>query len=89
MITIEDFYQVKNNTYGNPRYVLHFLAFLTPKDKFTSLTERYALALKRARKFSGRKFHNKQFGGGIVFESYNLHDLTKRINSYLAELEAK
>jgi hypothetical protein len=32
-----------------------------------------------AKKLGGRKFHNKQYGGGIVFESYNTDDLKERI----------
>lgn len=39
----------------------------------------YKLALKKAKKIGGRKFHNKQFGGGIVFQSYNTADLIKHI----------
>lgn len=40
----------------------------------------YKLALKKAKKIGGKKFHNKQFGGGIVFQSYNTADLIKSIN---------
>lgn len=39
----------------------------------------YKLACKRANKIGGRKFHNKQYGGGIVFQSYNIADLEKSI----------
>lgn len=44
-----------------------------------SLNEKYAIAVKRANKLGGRKFHNKQYGGGIVFQSYNIADTERRI----------
>jgi hypothetical protein len=51
------FTQVNNDYSGNPRYVCHYL----------NIAENYDTALKIAHKFGGRKFHNKQYGGGIVF----------------------
>lgn len=80
-----EFTRVKNDINGNPRYVCHFLHFLTDKDEFTSLTNRYSLALKRANKLGGRKFHNKQYGGGIVFQSYNIKDTEKRILEFMEQ----
>lgn len=44
----------------------------------------YEIALEKAKKIGGRKFHNKQYGGGIVFSSvYNIQDLQNKINSIL------
>jgi hypothetical protein len=63
------FTQVKNDINGNPRYVCHFL----------QIADNYELALKKAKKLGGRKFHNKQYGGGIVFSTYNLESLTQKI----------
>lgn len=40
---------------------------------------KYKRALKRAKTLGGRKFHNKQYGGGIVFQSYNIGDTEQRI----------
>lgn len=40
----------------------------------------YQFALKNAKKLGGKKFHNKQYGGGIVFQSYNIQDTERRIN---------
>jgi hypothetical protein len=39
----------------------------------------YEKALKRAKSIGGRKFHNKQYGGGIAFQSYNTTELIKQI----------
>jgi hypothetical protein len=70
MITKENFKRVNNDVNGNPRYVFHFL----------QLADNYDDALKLAKKIGGRKFHNKQYGGGIVVQSYNLDYEIKLIN---------
>ena len=74
--TEDDLIRVNNNVNGNPRYVIHFLALLTDEEKDyngLSLDNRYSVAIARAKKlFGGKKFHNKQYGGGIVFQSYNV-----------------
>jgi len=63
------FTQIKNDSNGNPRYVVHYL----------KLSDTYERALYLGRKLGGRKFHNKQFGGGIVFQSYNTGILAEKI----------
>ena len=70
MITQEDFTRINNDVNGNPRYVFHFL----------QLANNYEQALKLAKKIGGRKFHNKQYGGGIAVQSYNLEYEIKIIN---------
>ena len=74
VLTTESFTRVNNDVNGNPRYVIHFL----------NIADNYENAVKLANKIGGRKFHNKQYGGGIVFQSYSLTDTIKRINSILA-----
>ena len=76
MITKDNFTRVNNDTNGNPRYVFHFL----------ELADNYSQALFLAKKFGGKKFHNKQYGGGIVIQSYNLQDDCNRINELINEL---
>ena len=71
MITENSFKRVNNDVNGNPRYVFHFLY----------LADDYSEALKIAKKFGGKKFHNKQYGGGIAIQSYNLQDDIKLINN--------
>lgn len=39
----------------------------------------YKIACKRANKIGGRKYSTKQYGGGIVFKSYNIIDTEKQI----------
>lgn len=71
MITENSFKRVNNDVNGNPRYVFHFL----------ELADNYSEALKIAKKIGGKKFHNKQYGGGIVIQSYNLQDDIEDINN--------
>ena len=79
MITIDDFTRVNNDVNGNPRYVCHFFKLNTKSE--TDISQRYNLALIRSRKLGGKKFHNKQYGGGIVFGCvYNLQNLCELIN---------
>lgn len=82
MDTTIEFTRINNDTNGNPRYVCHFHAFITETDRAKPNhynSDNYTLALHRAKRLGGRKFHNKQYGGGIVFQSYNIQELDKRI----------
>lgn len=81
----DDLTRVNNDINGNPRYVIHFLALLTDAEKdYNGLTldSRYSVAIARAKKlFGGKKFHNRQYGGGIVFQSYNVEVELALINA--------
>lgn len=66
-----EFTRINNDTNGNPRYVTHFLNI--PIDASgLNILERYELAVKRAKEIGGKRYDNKQYGGGIVFQSYNI-----------------
>jgi hypothetical protein len=82
-----EFTKIKNDINGNPRYVTHFLNIpintfkgLAINTNVLSISEKYKLACKKANKIGGKKYHNKSFGGGIVFQSYNISQLEKEIN---------
>lgn len=78
------FTRVKNDVNGNPRYVCHYLNLLTELEaENTPIMLKYGVAIKRANKIGGRKFNNKQYGGGIVFSSVNLMELTGYISESL------
>ena len=66
-----DFTRINTDTNGNPRFVCHFLAFINDGERELSLDAKYNLALRKAKQLGGRKFHNKQYGGGIVFQMYD------------------
>jgi hypothetical protein len=84
------FTRIKHDANGNPRYVCHFLNLNSSEElsktgaEWIPVSDKYALALKRANKIGGRKFHNRQYGGGIVFQSYSLDELTRHINDETA-----
>lgn len=84
-----EFKRIKNDVNGNPRYVVHFLALLSDKEQheisdkakpFQYITDAYSYAIKKANKIGGKKYQGKDFGGGIVFQSYNINNLEKSIN---------
>lgn len=93
-VTPKDFTRVNNDVNGNPRYVCHYLKLITSdeeqeiresgnREQFGWIQQEYNVALNRAKKIGGRKFHNKQYGGGIVFQSYNIQATADRINELL------
>jgi hypothetical protein len=74
------FTRINNDVNGNPRYAIHFLDLINSEEnQFLPFAKKYEYALKKAKKIGGRKYDNKQYGGGIVFQSYNLQDLEKKI----------
>lgn len=64
-----DFYRVDSDVYGNPRYVIHFLAF----------ADDYKTAHKLANSIGFHVYRGKQFGGGFVGQSYNLESTAEQI----------
>lgn len=68
--------RINNDVNGNPRYVVHYLDMLTQDEKRSSFLTwagvKYQLALLRSATMGGKKYHNKSYGGGIVFQSYNI-----------------
>lgn len=72
---------------GNPRYVCHYLHLLTAEEREDPalIGHRYEIAVKRANRIGGRKYHNKSYGGGIVFQSYSLPETEAAIARVLAD----
>lgn len=79
-----EFTRVNSDAYGNPRYVCHWSNLVTEKDRENNMYN-YETALKRAKKLGGNKYNNKNYGGGIVFQSYNIEDEARRIKEMLNE----
>jgi hypothetical protein len=65
--------KVNHDVNGNPRYVCSWLEFGT---------NTYAEAVKLANTIGGKKYNNKQFAGGIVFQSYNINHEEKLIKAF-------
>jgi hypothetical protein len=88
MATKLDWTRVKSDINGNPRYVVHFFALLTQEEiNNYSLQGRYAIACARANSIGGRKFNNKQYGGGIVFQSYSLEHTEAAIDRVMERIK--
>ena len=66
-----EFTKIKNDINGNPRYVVHFL----------NIADNYQNAIHLANKIGGRKYHTKSYGGGKVFQSYNIKETEKQITN--------
>ena len=95
MQTSIQFTRINNDTNGNPRYVCHFMNFLNANERVYTyegesfdltkpilnidVSSKYTIDRRKAKKIGGRKFHNKQYGGGIVFQSYNIADTEKSV----------
>jgi hypothetical protein len=77
--------RVNNDVNGNPRFVVHFLSIMPKKFDDGDIQTMYDRTVKWANKLGGRKFHNRQYGGGIVFQSYSLPETEK----YILQLQAK
>lgn len=77
--------RVKSDSYGNPRYVFHFLAFLTDEEKEGSrIHMQYMHAVAKAKKHvcrGARAYRGRDFGGGIVIQSYNVDETIARIQA--------
>jgi len=75
-----DFTRVNNDINGNPRYVIHFLDILNPEERMTlPFAKKYEYALKKGKLLGGKKYSNKSYGGGIVYQSYNIENLEKKL----------
>lgn len=70
-----DVYGAKDDMYGNPRYVIHYLA-LGLKDYEST---------KRTRSAGLKKYKGKEFGGGFVFQSYNVQASMEKIIDKLSD----
>jgi len=64
-----EFYPVRRDANGNPRYVVHYLAF----------SSNYDIAKIMANRLGFRVYRGKDFGGGFVCQSYSLKDTASHI----------
>lgn len=76
--------RINNDINGNPRFVFHFLAFLGTEEGY--ILDLYKIAVKKAKKIGGKAYRGKDFGGGIVLQSYNIQETMQRIKRLAEEL---
>lgn len=78
----EKFTRINNDINGNPRYVIHFLELINDEERnFIPFHKKYEYAIKKSKKLGGKKYDNKSYGGGIVFQSYNINDLWNKLQT--------
>ena len=57
-------FRIKNDVNGNPRYIVHFLDLNIKLSDYDNTNKLYGF----------NKYRAKWFGGGVVFQSYNIED---------------
>ena len=57
-------FRISNDVNGNPRYVVHFIDLGIKLDNYDNINKLYGF----------KKYRAKWFGGGVVFQSYNIQD---------------
>ena len=57
-------FRIKNDSNGNPRYVVHFLDLNIKLVEYDHINKLYRF----------NKYRAKWFGGGVVFQSHNIQD---------------
>ena len=57
-------FRIPNDNNGNPRYVVHFLDLNIKLSDYDNINKLYGF----------KKYRAQWFGGGIVFQSYNIED---------------
>ena len=57
-------FRIPNDTNGNPRYVVHFSDLGIKLDDYDNINKLYGF----------KKYRAGWFGGGVVFQSYNIQE---------------
>lgn len=78
-----DWKRIKNDINGNGRWVCHWTTLETKPNYKLTLTERYAKAVELAHEIGGRKYHTKDYPGGIVFQTHGPEQMAPIINELL------
>lgn len=83
-----EWWRLKSDVNGNPRFACHFSDLESFRARFfnrvhMTLEQRYERVIKFANTVGGKKYHNKQFGGCIVFQAYE-HELQKLADKVIA-----
>ena len=71
-------FRIPNDVNGNPRYVVHFLDLNIKLSDYDNINKLYGF----------KKYRAKWFGGGVVFQSYNIQDTLNWALDKVKEIEA-
>ena len=70
-------FKINNDTNGNPRYVVHFLSLNI--DDYKNINSLYGF----------NKYRAKWFGGGVVFQSFDIEETLYYALNKVKEVEGK
>lgn len=75
------FTHAKNDVSGNPRLIVHFLAFINfdEKDEKLTIMEEYAIAKKKAKAAGFRVYRGRDYAGGFVAQGWFPDHLAEKI----------
>lgn len=71
-------FRIPNDTNGNPRYVVHFRDLGIDLWDYDNINKLYGF----------NKYRAKWFGGGVVFQSYNIADTLEYALDKVKEIDA-
>lgn len=71
-------FRIPNDVNGNPRYVVHFMDLDIKLADYDNINKLYGF----------NKYRAKWFGGGVVFQSYNIEDTLNFALDKVKEIEA-
>ena len=71
-------FRIPNDVNGNPRYVVHFMDLNIKLADYDNINKLYGF----------NKYRAKWFGGGVVFQSYNIQDTLNWALDKVKEIEA-
>ena len=71
-------FRIPNDANGNPRYVVHFMDLNIKLADYDNINKLYGF----------NKYRAKWFGGGVVFQSYNIEDTLNWALDKVKEIEA-
>lgn len=71
-------FRIANDANGNPRYVVHFRDLGVDLWDYDNINKLYGF----------KKYTAKWFGGGVVFQSYNIADTLEWALNTVKEIEA-
>ena len=71
-------FRIPNDLNGNPRYVVHFMDLGIKLTDYDNINKLYGF----------KKYRAQWFGGGVVFQSYNIADTLEYALDKVKEIEA-
>ena len=71
-------FRIPNDVNGNPRYVVHFLDLNIKLSDYDNINKLYGF----------KKYRAQWYGGGVVFQSYNIQDTLNFALDKVKEIEA-